>query len=115
MVIVSLTLLMLGFMGGLIFQHYRTGYHYKVKETKEYHSPNGPVQWSYVTESVGSPFLDPGTTILEVDGRTIYKAERVFQESSPYARNIIIDEDEIKWDDGDYQYNLTIKKEKTGE
>lgn len=61
------------------------------------------------------PFLDPGTTILEVDGRTISKAQRSFQESSPYAQNIITAQNRITWDDGDYQFDLTIKNMKTGE
>jgi hypothetical protein len=61
------------------------------------------------------PFLDSGTTILEVDGRTIYKAERGFQEGSPFARNIFTAQDSISWDDGEYQFDLTIKRMKTGE
>ena len=111
----ALALLAIGFAIGLFVQHNRTGYHYEVRDTKEYSSPVGPVRWSYVSESIGMPFLDSGTTILEVDGRTIYKAERAFQESSPYARNIIAVQDGIVWDDGDYQYNLTMKRMKTGE
>ena len=112
---ISLALLAIGFGSGLLVQHMRTGYHYEVRDTKEYSSSVGPVRWSHVTESVGMPFLDSGTTILEVDGRTIYKAERAFQESSPYARNITTAQDRIAWDDGDFHFDLTIKRMKTGE
>ncbi len=61
------------------------------------------------------PFLDSGTSILEFDGRTIYKAKRAFQESSPYARNITAAQDGIAWDDGEYHFDLTIKRMKAGE
>lgn len=61
------------------------------------------------------PFLDTGTTILELDGRTIYKAERSFQESSPYARNIRATQEGVAWEDGDFQYDLKIQRTKTGE
>lgn len=115
MAIFGLALLAIGFAAGLFVQHNRTGYHYEVRDTKDYISPIGPVRWSYVTESIGMPFLDSGTTILEVDGRTIYKAKRGFQEGSPFARNIITPQDRIAWDDGDYQFDLTIKRMKTGE
>ena len=115
MATIVLALLVIGFAIGLFVQHNRCGYHYEVRDTKEFSSPVGPVRWSYVSESVGMPFLDSGTTIIEVDGRTIYKAERAFQESSPYARNIIAAQDGIAWDDGDYQYNLTMKRMKAGE
>ena len=110
-----LTLLAIGFGSGLLVQHMRAGYHYEVRDTKEYASPVGPVRWSHVTESVGMPFLDSGTTILEVEGRTIYKAERAFQESSPFARNITTTQDRIAWDDGDFHFDLTIKRMKPAE
>ncbi len=112
---IGLALLAIGFGSGLFVQHKRSGYHYEVRDTKEYSSPIGPVRWSYVTESVGMPFLESGTTILEVEGRTIYKAKRGFQESSPYARNITTAQNRIAWDDGDFQFDLTIRRMKTGE
>lgn len=113
--IIGLVLLGIGFAGGRFIQHRKSGYYYGVRDTKEYESAIGPVRWSYVTESVGAPFLDTGTTILEVDGRTIYKAKRGFQESSPYARNINATQDGISWDDGDYRFDLTIHRMMTGE
>ena len=112
--VIGLALLAAAFFAGRFVQHGNSGYHYEVRDTKDYDSPVGPIRWSYVTESVGIPFLDPGTTILEVDGRTIYKAKRGFQESSPYARNISATQDGIAWDDGDYRFDLTIHRMKTG-
>ena len=111
--IVCFALLAVGFTVGLFVQHNKTGYHYEVRDTKNYNSPIGSVHWSYITESVGAPLLDPGTTILEIDDRIIYKAKRGFQESSPYAQNIMADQNGITWEDGDYQYKLTMNKLKT--
>lgn len=107
---IGLALVAFGFGSGVIIQHTRSGFHYEVRDTEEYSSPVGPVRWSYVTESVGISLLDPGTTILEFDDRTIYKAKRGFQESSPYARNVIPTENGIAWEDGDYHFNLTITR-----
>ncbi|MGL5020205.1 MAG: hypothetical protein ACRDBP_18865 [Luteolibacter sp.] len=112
--VIGLALLAAAFFAGRFVQHSNSGYHYDVIDTKDYDSPVGPIRWSYVTESVGIPFLDPGTTILEVDGRTIYKAKRGFQESSPFARNISATRNGIAWEDGDYRFDLTIHTMKTG-
>lgn len=113
--VIGLALLAAAFFAGRFVEHSTSGYHYEVRDMKDYDSPVGPIRWSHVTESVGIPFLDPGTTILEVDGRTIYKAKRAFQESSPYAKNIRATQDGIAWDDGDYRFDLTIHSMKTGE
>ncbi len=112
---IGIALLTLGFVSGRFVQHCKSGYHYEVRGTKDYDSPVGPIRWSCVTESVGMPFLDSGTTILELDGRIIYKAKRSFQESSPYARNIRSTQEGVAWDDGDFLFDLTIHKMKTGE
>ena len=113
--IIGLALLAVGFVGGRFVQHSQSGYHYEVRDTKDYDSPVGPIRWSYVTESVGMPFLDSGTTILELDGRMIYKAKRSFQESSPYARNIRATQEGVAWDDGDFLFDLAMHKMKNGE
>jgi hypothetical protein len=112
---IGLSISVASFVAGRAFQHNKSGYHYEVKETKDFSSPVGPVRWSYVSESVGMPFLDPGTTIIEVDGRMIYKAKRAFQQSSPYARNISATQDGIAWDDGEYQFDLRLQKMKSVE
>lgn len=103
-------LLIVGFVGGRLFQHFKSGYHYAVRAEKEYESPLGLVKWSYVTESIGLPFLDPGTTIIKLEDRTIYKAQRGFQESVPYAQNITATENTIAWDDGEFEFHLVIEK-----
>ncbi len=113
--IIGLALLAVGFLAGRFVQHSKSGYRCDVLAIKEYDTSVGPVRWSHVTESVGMPFLDTGTTVLEYDGRTIYKAKRSFQESSPYANNISPTPDGIGWDDGDYRFELSIHRMKTGE
>ena len=113
--ITGLALLAVGFVAGRFVQHNESGYHYEVRDTKNYDTSVGPIRWSYVTESVGMPFLDSGTTVLELDGRTIYKAKRSFQESSPYAKDISATPEGIAWDDGDFRFDLAIHRMKTGE
>src|SRR4051812_15510215 len=80
-------MLIVGFFSGRAFQDAKSGYHYRVLEQKDYNSELGPIQWICVLESIGSPLLDTGTTIIKVGNRTIYKAQRDFQEDAPYARN----------------------------
>jgi hypothetical protein len=55
------------------------------------------------------PFLDPGTTVIEYRGRTIYKANRFFQESVPFATNIKVSEKQIDWEDGELKYHLNLE------
>jgi len=114
-VLAGIATLAIGVAIGCVIQHRNTGYHYEVRDAKEYDSAFGPVRWSYVTESVGIPILDSGTTVLELDGRTIYKADRTFQESTPYAKNVEVDEDRVSWDDGEFRHDLTIKQIENGE
>jgi len=102
------SMLIVGFIAGRVLQHAKTGYHYKVLEQKQYSSALGPIEWSCVSESIGMPFLHPGTTIIKFGNRTIYKAQRDFQESSPYARHITTLSNSITWDDGDFQYRLVV-------
>lgn len=67
-------------------------------------------------ESVGTPFLDPEKTMISMGNRTLYKAQRDFQENDPHARNLEVSDNIISWEDGDYQYHLTVtpmQKEKT--
>jgi len=110
-IILVILILTLGFVTGRAFQHTRTGYYFEVREKEEYAFPLGEIRWSYVTESVGIPFLDPGTTIIEYEGRTLYKAKRGFQESFPFAQNIQTSGNSIDWSDGEYSFHLTIAKE----
>ena len=106
---IGAALVMFGFFAGEFFQHQKTGYHFEVRDQKSIQSPLGEIEWSYVTESVGMPFLDPGTTIIKFEGRTIYKAQRYFQEDFPYARNIQTNDNSIRWEDGEFKFQLIIE------
>ena len=110
---IGTTILLIGFFGGRLFQRLKDDkdrYYFKLLDKKEYQSPLGPVEWNYVIESVGMPFLDPGTTIIKFQNRTVYKAQRYFQEDCPYARNIQIQDKWINWEDGEYKFQLTIEE-----
>jgi hypothetical protein len=99
-----------GFIGGCLFQHATAGYHFKVLSEKIYPSPMGAVHWSLVTESLGMPFLDTGTSIIKWNNRTIFKAQRDFQESTPVAGNIKTSDSTVEWDDGEFHYHLSVDK-----
>lgn len=105
-------LLLVGFVGGRLFQHAKTGFYFKVLAEKQYGSTNDPVRWQCVSESVGMPFLDPGTTIIEYRGRTIYKAQRIFQKGVPVAANVSVSDQQIAWDDGELRFHLTVEEMK---
>ncbi len=114
-VAIGALLLVTGFVAGRLFQSANSGYYFEIRDSKDYDSVLGNFHWSYVTESFGLPVLDPGTTIIDFEGRTLYKAKRVFQENAPYAQNIAISETGIEWDDGDFSFNLIIEKLPEGE
>jgi hypothetical protein len=108
-------LLVGGFLAGALFQYARTGFHFKVLAEKQYGAAADPIRWRCVGESVGMPFLDTGTTIIEYRGRTIYKARRISQERFPVAGNIKVSEKQIDWDDGELRFHLTVEEMKKGE
>ena len=108
-------LLIGGFLGGALFQYARSGFHFKVLAEKQHGASEDPVRWRCVSESVGMPFLDTGTTIVEYRGRTIYKAQRIFQENFPAAQNIKVSDKQIDWDDGELRFHLTVEEMKKGE
>ena len=107
---VVLVLVIGAFMAGGWLQNAKNGYHYQVLEEKTLESPIGPVRWVRAMETVGMPFLESDTTIIEADGLTVYKAKRGFQERSPSARNLRVHEGLIEWDDGDYSFSLKMQK-----
>ncbi|MBL9166216.1 MAG: hypothetical protein JNN07_00575 [Verrucomicrobiales bacterium] len=108
-------MLVTGWFAGAFFQNARSGYQYRLLEERDYASPLGTVKWSCFTETVGYPFLDPEKTMITVGDRTIYKAQRDFQEDNPRARNIETTGNSITWEDGDYRYHLTIEAMTNGE
>jgi len=111
---VGAALLVIGFITGRFFQHERTGFHFKVLAVKEYGASIDPIRWRYVSETVGMPFLDPGTTIIEYRHRTIFKAARIFQGSVPFADHIKTSGNQIDWDDGELSFHLTVEEMKKG-
>jgi hypothetical protein len=115
LVAVGGVILIMGFFSGRAFQHAKTGYHYRLLEQKEYASGLGPIQWTCFLESVGMPFLDTEKTMISMGNRTIYKAQRDFQESDPHARNIVTSSNSIAWEDGDFRYHLTVEPMTKGE
>jgi hypothetical protein len=108
-------LLVSSFLAGALFQYAKNGFFFKVIAEKQYGASADPVRWRCVSESVGMPFLDTGTTIIEYRGRTIYKAQRIFQESTPVAGNIKVSDKQIDWDDGELRFHLTVEEMKRGE
>lgn len=80
---------------------------------REYKSAIGPFKWSMVNESVGTPALAPETTVIEWRNRTLYKAQREFQEKVPSARVIKVENSNtgtsIQWADGEFRFHLTIE------
>jgi hypothetical protein len=108
-------MLVAGFFGGRAVQSAKTGYHYRLLKQKEYESSLGPIQWSCFVESVGFPFLETEKTMINMGNRTIYKAQRDFQEDAPFAENIVTSSNSVAWDDGDFRYHLTVEPMKKGE
>lgn len=88
------------------------GYYYEVHQQETYRAKSQTIEWRYVTKKVGLPFMDPGATEIEFNGRLLYSADCAFQESAPYARDIKFDGQNLEWDDGDFSYFLTIKESK---
>lgn len=108
-ILIAVAIFILGYLVGGHVQHSKTGYHYELHDEAVYDFELGTIRWQYVTETVGLPILDPGTTIIEFDNRRLYTARRAFQESAPYARDITVTEAGLNWQDGDYHYSLDIR------
>ena len=104
-------ILIVGFLAGRLFQHSKSGYHFEIRDEKKFESPLGTFRWRYITESVGTELIDPGTTVLEFEDKTIYKAKRYWQEGVPFAGNIKAKGNSVDWNDGEYRFHLTIEKE----
>ncbi|MDB6057765.1 MAG: hypothetical protein JWO95_1609 [Verrucomicrobiales bacterium] len=109
LVVVGGVTLIIGFFSGRAFQHAKTGYHIVALEQKEYASALGPIQWKCFFESEGIPIHETEKTTISMGNRTIYKAQRDFQEDAPYARNITTSSNSIAWEDGDYKYHLVVE------
>jgi len=107
-------LIVLGFIAGRLVEHAKSGFYYKLHETKEYGAALGrPVQWKLSFESVGARLMTDATTTIEFDNRVIYRALANWNEGVPYAANVKVSGDSINWDDREYQYHLEIQKMKS--
>lgn len=114
LVLAFLIVFLCGGLAGRVYQHLKTGYHYKVLNTKSFPFENGKVELSYTSESVGLPFLDPETSVLTLTTKyglpvTIYKAKRMFQESCPHIQDVSTETNRIAWNDGINTYRLTVE------
>ena len=112
--VIGIGLLVIGFVVGAFYQDAKAGYHLKVIEQKEYASSAGTIRWIHATESIGRAALDPGTTMIVCGDRTIYKAQREFQESSPFADKLKVNGNVIEWEDGVSRFHLTITEIENG-
>ena len=102
--------LSVAFYAGRRVENFANGFRFEIREERFYDTPLGQIHWAYVTERVGVPFLDPGKSIIEWNGRRLYGASVVFQEGLPFAQNITVKDSTLKWDDREYQYSLTIER-----
>ncbi|MCX6997820.1 MAG: hypothetical protein NTV49_12225 [Kiritimatiellaeota bacterium] len=104
----------LGIYVGKFAQHAKTGYHYQLLKADSFPFLDGEVALSYAFESIGMPFLMTETSMLTVKTKpgltpiTIYKARRIFQESSPYIEDVKTATNQITWRDGISTYALTV-------
>jgi hypothetical protein len=110
LILISATTLFCGFFVGRFYQHSKSGYHYELVSESSHDFEFGTVNLQQVTESVGMPFLDTGTTKITFDNRVLYEAQRSFQEDAPVARNLQVRGSKITWEDGDYEYDLAITR-----
>jgi hypothetical protein len=51
-----------------------------------------------------------GTSILEFEGRTLFKAAPFFQEGIPLFADLKVEGSILSWTDGEYDYQLNIQK-----
>jgi hypothetical protein len=107
-----LAFLLMGFFCGSFSQQARSGHRFRVLAEKEYSSAVGTVRWVAARESVGMPVLETETTMIEVDGRVVYKAKRDFQEKGPYAEVVSVTNNVIVWRDGISRYELRVSEDK---
>lgn len=103
-------MLIVGIVLGGILQHWRSGYHFEIREEQNIISDLGVLRLTSFHESVGFSIMDTGSSSLEFDGRTIFKARRTFQENYPIAQNVEVFENVIRWNDGWYEFALKVEE-----
>jgi hypothetical protein len=114
-VVLIVVALVLGFASGSSVEHLRAGHYYEVRSEKEYPSAFGTITLRYVTDTIGLPFVDPGTCVVSLRDHTnwefqLYKAKRVFQENRPFVNDLVVEQDGLRWEDGIFRYALHIEK-----
>lgn len=100
----------LGHATGRILQHVSNGYHYEIIDEASVPFGSRELVLIHATESTGWPILEPETIIVTLDGVTIYKATRVFQESYPFVDKVEVNGDEIVWTDRVNEYRLRVNR-----
>ena len=103
-----------GFIGGRAFERMKSGYHVNVLSKKVYESAVGRVEWSHISESFGAANLNPDTTMIKFEDRIVYKAQREFQETSPFVDDVTVSDNNVRWNDGEFQFSLTVEPANKG-
>jgi hypothetical protein len=111
-IIVCLGLTVGSFFVGRLYQTLQNGYQIKEVSRKSYPFHSGQLHHVEAFESVGFRFMTPQSSILEFEGRTLFKAAPFFQESIPLFANLKIEGGVLTWTDGEYDYQLEIQKKK---
>jgi hypothetical protein len=110
LVVVSVTAYILGWYSYKL----KYGYWHEVRREKSYPTANGLIKVSYITETIGIPFMDPGTssvTLTDNNGLEflLYKSNLIFQEGYPFVDGVTIEKNIIRWEDGIRKYELHIE------
>ena len=96
------------FLMGRCTQHMKTGYHFKVLQETLHETDLGILRERYLTEKVGIPFIDRGVDTLELNHIRIYS--NVLNRDDPGIRNLLIEGNRFRWNDGGYRYDVTIEE-----
>src|SRR4051794_30059123 len=96
------------FFAGRYWEHFAHGWWYQVHDEQTYESPLGTVHVRHVTDTKGWPFIDPGDSVVTLEGDTgpvkLYQSKRIFQESYPWVDKVQTGGDQLQWSDGVYRY-----------
>lgn len=111
-IILGLGLTVGSFFIGRLYQDLRNGYELKEVSRKSHSFQFGQLYHIEAFEIIGFGFMTPQSSILEFDGRTIFKAAPFFQESFPIFADLKVDGNILNWTDGEYDYQLNIQKKK---
>jgi len=101
------------FIAGRMYEHITKGYYYTVNQRQSVPFLHGKLELLNANESVGSPFLTPETSIIQLSPLhglqiTLYKAQRIFQENSPHVTSITTELNTISWTDNINNYRLAV-------